>query len=204
MKLFYSPGACSMAAHIVLNEAGAAYTMEKTDTKAGRTESGADYGAINPRGYVPALKLADETVITENIAVLQYLADCYPEKRLAPQSGTMARLRLQESLSFLSSELHKAFSPFFNGKELASAEQDAALTKLNRVISQFDAMLGDGQARFNGEAFSVADAYAFVILNWTNFIGVSLEPWPRTRAYVERIAARPSVQQALREEGLVK
>jgi len=204
MKLFYSPGACSLAAHIVLNEAGIVHALEKTDTKSGRTESGADYRAVNPRGYVPALKLDDGTVITENIAVLQFLADSGPSKRLAPPPGTMARVRLHESLSFLSSELHKAFSPFFSGGELASAERQAALAKLYRTISQFDAMLGDGQARFGGEDLSVADAYAFAILNWTSFIGVSLEPWPRTLAFVERMTAHPSVQRALREEGLLQ
>jgi glutathione S-transferase len=202
--LYFSPGACSMAAHIVLIEAGGAYALERTDTKSGRTESGADYAAVNPRGYVPALQLEDGTVITENLAILQFLADQHPTKKLAPPPGGMARVRSQESLSFLSSELHKAFSPFFSGRELSPVEKDAAAKKLNRAIGHFEAMLADGWANLGGEDFSIADAYAFVILNWTNFIGVSLEPWPRTRAFVQRIGARPAVQRALREEGLLQ
>src|SRR5262249_10498914 len=142
-------------------EAGGSYALEKTDTKAGRTESGADYAEINPRGYVPALRLDDGAVITENVAILQFLADQYPAMRLAPPWGTMARVRLQEGLSFLSSELHKAFGPFFAGKDLSPDEKSAALNKLSRTIGHFDAMLGDGRAGFGGEDFSVADAYAF-------------------------------------------
>lgn len=204
MKLYFSPGACSMASHIVLIEAGAVYSLEKTDTKTGRTEGGADYAAVNPRGYVPALQLVDGTVITENVAILQFLADQYPQIKLAPPSGTMARVRLMEGLSFLSSELHKAFSPYFAGRDLSLSEKDAAHKKLTRTIGHFDAMLGDAGTCFDGEDLSIADAYAFVILSWTGFIGVSLEPWPRTRAFVQRIAARPSVQRAFREEGLAQ
>ena len=145
---------------------------------------------------MPALQLDDGTVITENIAVLQFLADQNPSRKLAPPPGSMVRVRLQESLSFLSSELHKAFSPFFHGRGLSPEEKDAVTKKLNRTIGHFDAMLADGRSGFGGEDFSVADAYAFVILNWTNFIGVSLEPWPRSRAFAARVASRPAVQRA--------
>ena len=203
MKLFYKPGACSMAAHIILNETGTDFDLVKVDTDAGKTEAGDDYTLINPRGYVPAVQMDDNTVVTENAAVLQLLADKFPSLELAPAAGSMDRIRVQEQLSFLSSELHKAFSPFFSGTELAGTDKDVALDKLSRTIGQFEAMLSDNQKYLVGAKFSIADAYAFVILNWTNFIGVSLDRWAKTKAFVERIGSRPATQKALRAEGLV-
>jgi glutathione S-transferase len=201
MHLFYKPGACSMAAHIVLNEVGAEFTRESVDTAKGLTESGADYAAINPRGYVPALRLADGTVITENAAILQYLGDQFPRHALVPAAGGLERVRLQEALSFLTSELHKAFGPFFSGREMTGAERERAVAALGRRIGQFATML-DGGDYLVGARLTVADFLAFVILNWSNFIGVSLADWPVVEGYMARIAARPSVQQTLRAEGL--
>lgn len=203
MKLFYKPGACSMAAHIILNETGTEFELVKVDTGAGQTEAGDDYTLVNPRGYVPALQLDDSTVVTENAAVLQLLADKFSSYKFAPAAGTIERIRVQEYLSFLSSELHKAFSPFFSGRSFSDEEKAAALAKLSRSIGLFDDMLPEDQKFLVDDAFSVADAYAFVILNWSNFIGVSLDPWAKTKAFVGRIGSRPSVQKALRTEGLV-
>ncbi|WP_428528035.1 glutathione binding-like protein [Roseibium sp.] len=202
MKLFYKSGACSMAAHILLNEADVPYTLEKVDTDAGTTESGIAYSKINPRGYVPALKLDDGAVLTENVAILTWLSEQFPQ--LGPQGGTSAlqKYRMLEAVSFLTSELHKAFSPYFSGKTFSAHERAGHLAVLKKKISQFEAMLPDSKGYLLGETFSVADAYAFVILNWTNFIGVSLTEWPRITDYVNQIKARPATRRTLQEEGL--
>jgi len=202
MKLYYKSGACSMAAHILLNEAGVSYTLEKVDTAAGTTESGAAYAQINPRGYVPALTLEDGAVLTENVAILTWLSEQFPQ--LAPHGETspLHKVRMLETLSFLTSELHKAFGPYFSGKTFTAEETAGNLAVLKKKIAQFDAMLPDNGGYLLGDSYSVADAYAFVILNWTNFIGVALTGWPRVEDYVDRIKTRPATQRALREEGL--
>ena len=202
MKLYYKPGACSMAAHIALIEAEAPHELEKVDTAAGRTETGQDYAAINPRGYVPALALDDGAVITENAAVLQWIADRFPQAGLAPAPEGLARVRLQELLSFLSSELHKAFSPFFAGTPLSPDEKEVAEKRLARQLGHVEALFADGRSHLLGASVSVADLYALVILNWTRFIGLSLAPWPKTAAFVARMMQRPSVRRAMAEEGL--
>jgi glutathione S-transferase len=201
MKLYYKPGACSMAARIVLNESDAPYTDERVDTETGRAASGADYRAINPRGYVPALQQSDGTVLTENAAILGLLAELYSVRGALPDDA-YGRARLAECLSFLSSELHKAFGPFFAGRALTPEERDGALARLARQIGHVEAMLADGRDFLLGDEFSVADAYGFVILNWTGFIGVSLVPWPHVLAFYARIGTRPSVALALKQEGL--
>lgn len=203
MKLYYKPGACSMAAHIIFNEMGADYRLEKVDTQTRFTESGANYRDINPRGYVPALELDDGTVLTENAAILYYLAADHDQGH--DQSQAPARLavaRQQEALSFLSSELHKAFTPFFSGELDSDAKREHALRRLMRQIDHVEAMLADGRPWLSGDSFGVVDAYAFVILNWTHFIGVALDDWPHARAFHLRVAARPATQRALAEEGL--
>jgi glutathione S-transferase len=202
MKLFYKPGACSMAAHILLNEAGTPYQLEKVDTDQGVTESGVSYLSTNPRGYVPALQLNDGEILTENVAILQWIGEQFPE--LAPDTGSapLQRFRQLEVLSFLSSELHKAFSPYFSGKTFSEDEKTANRAKLDAKLGQFNDLLAQGKTYLLGDNFSVADAYAFVILNWTNFIGVSLADWPETEAFVARVAARPSTRKTLQEEGL--
>ncbi|WP_421981666.1 glutathione binding-like protein [Roseibium sp.] len=202
MKLFFKPGACSMAAHILLNEAGVAYQLEKVDTDKGTTETGASFLKTNPRGYVPALKLEDGEVLTENVAILHWIGEQFPDLAAGNDNQPLQRYRQLELLSFLSSELHKAFSPYFSGKTFSDSEQAAIRKKLDMKLGQFEELL-DGTSPFLlGTAFSVVDAYAFVILNWTNFIGVSLDDWPLTKAYVARIGARPATRKTLQEEGL--
>lgn len=204
MKLYYKPGACSLASHIVLNEIGASFDVVKADTAAGKTETGEDFAAISPNGYVPALQLANGDIITENAAILQFLADQHPDKRLAPPNGTMERVRLQELLSFLSSELHKCFSPFFSGKTFTPDEKAELERKLARRLAHVEHRLSDGRAFLLGEDFTVADAYAFTVLSWTNFIKFDLSPWPLTKEFAQRVRSRPSVRKAMIAEGLIK
>ncbi|AZV78670.1 glutathione transferase GstA [Parasedimentitalea marina] len=204
MKLYYKPGACSMASHIILNELGIQFELDKTDTDAGKTEAGEDFRKISPNGYVPALVNDDGEVITENPAVLQYLADQMPDAGLAPSNGTLARTRLQEALNFVSSELHKSFGPFFSGTPLNAEAKQHAEKGIGRRVAHIERSLADGRSYLLGEVFTVADAYAFVVLNWTNFIGVSLDAYPKTQNYVARVAARPAVVKAMVTEGLIE
>lgn len=203
MKLYYKPGACSMASHIVLNELNVPFSLELTDTAQGVTEAGRNYAEINPSGYVPALELEPGVVLTENPAILEYLADLVPEKGLAPPAGTFERTRLRELLAFLSSELHKAFSPFFSGTELTAEQRLAAEAKIAKRIGPLESRLSDTGPYLLGSQLSVADAYAFVILNWSQFIGFSLTPWPSTHAFWARLREHPSVIKALETEGLL-
>lgn len=204
MKLHYKPGACSMASHIILNELGTAFELDKTDTDAGKTEAGSDFRKISPNGYVPALITDDGEIITENPAVLQYLADQSPDAGLAPPNGTLERTRLQEALNFVSSELHKSFGPFFTGRELVGDARQTAEANIGRRTAYVEERLADGRAYLLGDTFTVADAYAFVVLNWASFIGVSLDAYPKTQSYVARIAARPASIKAMVAEGLME
>ncbi|MGX1587845.1 glutathione binding-like protein [Brevundimonas diminuta] len=202
MRLYFKPGACSLASRIVLIELGQAFEAIRVDTDAGLTEDGRDYRAVNPRGYVPALELKDGRVVTENPAVLQYLADLQPD-RLAPAAGSWDRVRLQEALSFISSELHKAFSPFFHGE--AQGERRApAEALLKRRLGEVEQMLGQESPYLLGDRMSVADIYLFVVLNWTGFIGFSLQGSPRLYDFMSRMGAHASVRAALLQEGLLK
>ena len=202
MKLYYKPGACSLASHVVLHEAGIAFDIEEVDTQAGRTISGADYTAINPKGYVPALELASGEVLTEGASILQYIADQHPESDLAPKAGTIARARLQEHLNYTASELHKAFGPFFSGTA-DEADKQAAGKAVARKFDYLNDILSDGRTYLLGDSFSVADAYLFVVANWSNFTGIDLKKWPAVAAFVERVAARPAAQAAMKAEGLL-
>lgn len=204
MKLHYKPGACSMASHIILNELGMSFELDKTDTDAGKTEAGDNFLKISPNGYVPALITDEGEIITENPAVLQYLADQSPDAGLAPPNGTLARTRLQETLNFVSSELHKSFGPFFSGKDLVGEERQKAEAGVGRRVAYIEQRLADGRSFLLGETFSVADAYAFVVLNWAGFVGVSFSAYPKTQSYVARVAARPASIKTMVSEGLME
>jgi glutathione S-transferase len=202
MKLYYYPGACSLAPHIVAREAGIDLTLEKVDLANRTTETGANFAAINPKGYVPALGLKDGSVLTEASAIIQYLADSQSTIGLAPAHGTMERYRLLEWLGFISTEIHKGFGPLWNP---ATPDAVKAATK-ERLATRFallDEALGS-QPFLMGDKFTIADAYLFTVVNWTNFHGIDLSPFPNLQAFQARIAARPAVQQALEAEGLVK
>jgi glutathione S-transferase len=202
MKLYYAPGACSLSPHISLREAGAAFDLERVDTKTRTTQSGADYLAINPKGYVPALQLDGGEVLTEGAAVVQFIADRHPAAGLAPANGSLERARLQEHLNFIASELHKAFTPLFDPSAPEAAKQ-AAPAAVARRLDHIERLLADGRAYLMGERFSVADAYLFTVASWTGPTGIGLDRWPRLAAFVARVAARPAVQAAMRAEGLV-
>lgn len=202
MKLYYSPGACSLSPHIVLREAGLPVELVKVDLKSHRLASGADYTKLNAKGYVPALELEDGTLLTEGPAIVQYLADRVPQSGLAPANGTIERYRLQEWLNFLTSEVHKSFSPLFKPDAL-DAWKEAARDNLARRLTYVEQRLGD-RPYLAGETFTVADAYLFTLLNWCQWTNVDLGRWPALKAHHERVAARPKVQEALRAEGLAK
>lgn len=202
MKLYYSPGACSLSPHIVSRELGLPLELKKVDTKAKTVEGGGDYRKVNAKGYVPALELDDGRILTEGPAIVQYLADQKPEAGLAPKAGSFERYRLQEWLNFLTSEIHKGFSPLFKPntpeayKAIAKENLGARFDWLDRELSGRDYLMGS--------AFSVADAYLFVLLNWTGFQQIDLTRWPSLVAFQARVGARPKVQEALQAEGLLK
>ena len=202
MKLYFSPGACSLSPHIVAREAGLPVTLVRVDTKGKKTITGDDYLSINGKGYVPLLELDDGTRLTEGPAIVQYLADRAPQKKLAPANGTIERYKLQEWLNFITSELHKQFSPLFD----PSMPEDAKAKFRDKIAARFDwvvAQLGD-KPYLTGEDFTVADAYLFTVANWTKYTGIDLAHWPLLQAYMARVAARHAVQAALKEEGLLK
>ncbi|MFC3531412.1 glutathione transferase GstA [Vogesella facilis] len=202
MKLFFSPGACSLSPHIALAESGLPYSVEKVNLRAEPrlTESGADFRAINPKGYVPALQLASGELLTEGAAIVQYIADQAPERKLAPANGTLARYRLQEALNYIATEVHKGFSPMFRSQD--EAVQEAAWQQLGKRFDTLAAQLAT-QDYLLADGFSVADGYLFTCLGWARMLGRSLDAWPVLQAYVGRIGERPAVMQAMREEGLL-
>jgi len=202
MKLYFSPGACSLSSHIALREAGLPFDLEKVDLKAKKTETGADFAGINPKGYVPALKLDDGQTMTECAVIAQYVADRKPEKKLAPAAGTPERYRLQEWLNFIATEIHKGTSPLFNPATPEAFKQIV----LERLGQRYDMLAKhlEQQPFLMGDSFTIADGYLFTILNWTNFLKIDLAKWPGLKAYMARVAARPAVQEALKAEGLVK
>ena len=201
MKLYYSPGACSLSPHIVLQEIGLPFEIEKVNLAEKKTESGEDFRQINPKGYVPALRLDDGEIITEGPAIVQWLADTNGKTDLAPAAGTLARTRLQEYLTFIGTELHKSFSPLFQ-KDAPEAAKEMAKTRLTARMDMVETWLSDGRAFLLGDTFSAADAYLFTVANWTKPTGIGLDRWPNLAAFVQRVAARPAVQAALKAEGL--
>jgi glutathione S-transferase len=201
MKLYFSPGACSLSPHIVLLEAGLAFTTEKVDLRKKLTASGADYRAINPKGYVPALELENGAVLTEGPAIVQYIADQASGKQLLPAAGSADHYKMLEWLNYIGTELHKNFGPLFNPATSEDAKA-AARTLLGKRFGYVAEML-EGRDYLVGERFSVADAYLFTVANWAKVVRLDLSPWPQLEAFQERIAARPAVQQAMRDEGLL-
>lgn len=203
MKLYFSPGACSLSPHIVLREAGLPFEIEQVHLGSKQTKSGVDFRTINPKGYVPALKLDDGDVMTEGPAIVQLIADQVPDKHLVPLAGSRERYRLQEWLNFISTELHKSFGPLFNSKtpdEYKQMVRDNLATRFELVSKHFE----DGRKYISGDTFTVADAYLFTVLRWTKIVHLDLSKWPLLGEYIERVAARPAVQAALQAEGLVK
>lgn len=202
MKLYYTPGACSLAPHIVLRETGQPVELEKVNLGKKVTAGGKDYRQINPKGSVPALELDDGQVLTEVAVLVQYIADRKPDAGLAPKSGTLERYRLMEWLNFISSEVHKTFGPLFN--PAAATEWKEAQVKLLAVRFDYLAEKLAGRPYLMGDRFTVADAYLFTVLNWTAFAKIDLEPWPVLREFMARVAARPAVTEAMKAEGLIR
>jgi len=202
MKLFYSPGACSLSPHIVLREAGLRFEPVLASTKTHKLQDGTDYYTINPKGYVPLLELDDGQRLTEGPAIVQYLADLAPEKKLAPENGTMARYRLQEWLNFITSELHKGIGGMFNP---AMPEEAKALMRARATdrLKWVDNQLA-GKPYLMGDDFSVADAYLFTVARWSKLVGIDISGMTELTAYLDRVAARPAVQAAMKAEGLLK
>ena len=201
MKLYYSPGACSLSPHIVSREAGIALDLKKVNTKDKSIDGGGDYWKVNPKGYVPALELDDGQVLTEGPAIVQYLADQKPEAGLAPRAGSFERYQLQEWLNFISTEIHKQFSPLFK-PNTPEEYKKVAKDNLAARFAWLDQELGSREY-LNGR-FSVADAYLFTLLKWTKPTQIDLTRWPNLTAYMSRIGARPKVQEALKAEGLLQ
>lgn len=202
MKLYFSPGACSLSPHIVAHELGLPLKLEKVDTQTKRTETDRDFWQINPKGYVPALELDNGEVLTEGPAIVQYLADLKPEGKLAPANGTLARARLQEALNYITSEIHKSYSPLFSDAtpEATREERKAYLAKRYGFIEKILAK----QPWLLGEHFTVADAYLFTVTRWADFVKLDLSAFPHVQAFQKRVAARPAVQAAMAAEGLIK
>jgi len=202
MKLYYSPGVCSLSPHIVAHEIGLPINLEKVDTRTKQTETGRDFLAINPKGYVPALELDNGEVLTEGPAIVQYLGDLKPGNAVVPANGTFARARLQEMLGYINSEIHKTYSPLFHAEtpEETRAERKAYLHKRYELL---DGILAK-QTWLLGDAFTAADAYLFVVTRWAKGAKVDLSDLHALAAFQERVAARPAVQAAMAQEGLIK
>lgn len=202
MKLYYSPGACSLSPHIALHEAGLAHELVKVDLKAKKTENGEDFAAINPKGQVPALMLDSGEMVTEGPVIVQVIADKAPAKNLAPANGTDERYKMQEWLNFTTSELHKNFSPLFN----PAIPDEVKKFFTDRIIGKFkyaDFQLA-GRDYLLGKQFTVADGYLFVMLSWADRMKIDLSAMKNLMAFKDRVAARPNVQAALKMEGLLK
>lgn len=204
MKLYYATGTCSLSPHIVASEAGIPLDLERVDIgKSPRlTETGGDYSVVNPNGYVPALKLDDGTVLTEGVAIVQYLADLRPQSGLAPPAGTRERVELQSWLNFIATELHKMFSPWLFHPEYGAQAQTAAREKIAGRLVFVERHLAAGGPFLLGERFTAADAYLFTIVGWSRFTQVDLSAFLQVRGFMDRVAARPAVREAMRAEGM--
>lgn len=203
MKLYYAPGACSLASHILLREAGMPVELEKVDIRNKSTEHGEDWMGLNPKGYVPALRMDDGEILTENLVIHGYIADLKPETKLAPAHGTKARLRQDELAVYVSTEIHKTYGAMFN-PAMSDDARKGAIDRLNMRYKLIEQLLSDGRTYLTGQQFSTVDAYLFTVTNWANMLKVDLSAFPKLLAYQQRVAARPAVQAALVAEGLVK
>ena len=201
MKLYYSPGACSLSPHIVACEAELPIELIKVDLESKLTESGEDFRQLNPNGYVPVLLLDDGNRLTEGPAIVQYLADQAPDKKLIPLAGTFERYQLQQWLNFISTEIHKSFSPLFNPAAPEAAKQLATGILMKRLETPAEQL--SSQPFLLGENFTVADAYLFVVLSWGQYVNIDISYWPALARYADKISQRPAVQKAMREEGLI-
>ena len=201
-KLYYSPGACSLSPHIVLREAGLPFDLVLASTKTHKLADGTDFYGINPKGYVPLLELDDGQRLSEGPVIVQYIADLVPGSPLAPPAGTMARYRLMEWLNFITSELHKGFSPLFN----PAVPEDARPVFRKKLVERFTWVDGQlaGKAYLMGDEFSVADAYLFTVASWAPHVGVDITGLANLSAFSARMFARPAVQAAMKAEGLLK
>lgn len=201
-QLYYAPGACSLAPHIVLRELGEDFSLVKVSMQTRQTDDGADFSTINPKGYVPAMRLANGEVLTEGAAISAFLADNKPDSGLAPRAGTLERARVNEWLVFINSEVHKTLGGLFN----PAVTQDQKKALVERFATRLDYVeksLSDGRAYLTGDKFTIADPYLFVVVNWTNMLGVDIGKWAHVKAFQARVAARPHTQAAMKAEGLI-
>ena len=202
MKLYYAPGACSLSPHIALREAGLGFDLVQVDLKAKKTKAGEDFLAVNPKGQVPVLQLDSGEQLTEGPAIVQWIADQKPAAGLAPAAGTMPRYHLVEWLNFVTSELHKNFAPLF-APNTPEDYKPVAKDTLARKLAVLERHLGNNKFLL-GDSFTVVDPYAFTVLGWSRYVEIDLAPYPNIRAYLDRVGARPKVQEALKAEGLLK
>lgn len=202
MKLYYVPGACSLASHIILHETGLPFEIDKLDVPTKITASGENFMQVNPNGYVPAIKLDDGCILTEGAAILQYIADQKPALGLAPKPGTMERYRLQEWLNFIGTEVHKTFSPLFS-KSASDGVKNHVCDLLTRRLGYVEIQLAN-KPYLMGDTFTVADAYMFVVLSWSGYVDFDLDQFPAVKEYMTRITARPTVLAAMKAEGLIQ
>jgi len=199
MKLYYMKGACSLASFISLTEAGIKFEAAEIDRKTRKTHDGEDLDTINSKGYVPVLQLDNGEILTENVAVLNYIADLNPMAKLAPATGTLGRYRLLELLAYINSEIHKNFGPLFN-PSTSEEIKNFARTNLKKRLDWLDNALGS-KTFLMGDQFTVADAYLYVVLSWTDHVGIDLNKWPSLKRHNDRIGARPQVIAARKAEG---
>ena len=200
MKLYYSPGACSLSCDIALQESGVKFTREKVDLKTKKTETGKDFNSINPKGYVPTLELDNGEILTECSVILQYIADKAPEKQLAPLATSFERYRLQEILIFLSTEIHKSFGPFFSA-DAPDKTKEMAREKITSRLKILEERLNKS-AFLMGEQYTVADPYLFTLSRWLPKAGLKIEQWPSIAQFFETVKARPAVADTLKAEGI--
>ena len=201
MKLYYSPGACSLASHIVLEEIGKPYEVSKVDLRAKTTQDGEDFTKINPYGYVPSIKLDNGVILNEGVAILQYLADQSPDSNLVPANGSFERYKLQSMLTFINSELHKTIGSLFNPTLTDEAKQ-AVIGRIDARLNTFSEQLGDDKFAVNNQ-YTVADAYLFTVTGWLKIFKIDINQWPKLAAHAAMMAGRPAVQAALKAEGLI-